>query len=1463
MVERLLHHQNSHSNINASQVEHYATMNSEYLKRRYRKKYENPEKIKELLAEQTVVVENLRTAVEGKMSAAVIGVLHGIIAELDSANYQQPDASTSKAIVDSGDRQRALYKANICATIDSVLRQLGGQPDVCEKAFTAIAYLCRYSDDNKLSVCLENAKAFAMLGICEMVIGGIKRHANDPMNHKKVMIAACDAIRCLCSLESNRERFSNAGASEICARALVKYASDPEAVCWICRAIGHLANNCDNNRDLLGQSGACQNIILALQRYPMNLNVCTEACWAIRQLALFEENRSSFSNDAAPESIMATYANHFKNEAFSTEATHAMANLIGSEDDPIIGRIAMSGFTSLALKSIKKNPDNDILPRWVFQTLYYLACDDKLGLKLVSSDILELLSVSLENHASNENMAEWGCRFVHKLIKFENASSKMRSAGMCEMITSAVQRQAISKVVSSVGCLAIGDLAKDEANQERLTQAGACDATVGALKRHNGSVDVAFNSCYAIHFLCKTSNNVSWMGASGACEAVTSALKKHQATSEEVARYASNALGSLAHRNDGNQMRLFNAGACAVVVDTLTTYAALAEVVENCSRAIYNLSGEPQNVSELGKCGACGLVVTALQSHPENKNVAAQALKAIYGLAVKTRIDKVHKGNTRKLVEKGAIESIVATMQKFQDQAPVQGAAGMAIWSLAKLEANRNKLGAVGACELVAHALQLHMGTPSVVSKLASAIDSLAMNSEANKAKFTGLQVIEYLLTALQKHEKSAIMITDCLRALINLSTVEANKKRVFNEPAFKLYVKLMKQHEKSSQVALWSCTMIYTASYNEANRILLGGSKACENVINVLAKHGGSDPEVAAWGCKAVVGLSLADSNKERFHNPESCNAMVKVLQNQNKEPVVAEWCTAAVVSIAVFPQNRIKLGSSGVCAALCATLTNQKNIEAIVRLGCEAVYELALEEQNQTAFKTAGILPIMIDLFNQHGTNAMIAAEICRAISSLSSNNPEIAAQFVDLGVTELLITGLKLHIFSAPFNQWACSSIAALCGKSPKNQTIFGELPTIEIISKVIRQHTTVAAVCAQSMRCIRTLSFNNKENSSRVAKSDIIPSCLGLMKAHVAVDVIVEHASWIVGNIEYKPVPQLSSTQSFKMSSENLLQDSASVPAQGESSKEESNKMSASAKEFYRDASNWDILYAALQQSAHKTIPLRWVCTAISMFAERGKLAHPNICDSLVSLLDKHIDNDQVVQKLLVAIGSLAHTNTENNARLSRANLCELVDNVLSVYIEGSLTIYGALPCIAGLAENQESNQNHFYSLPHVTSSIIKILYDELETEMVSQFGCAAISALVKNHPKNKAKFGPVCIYIADVVLTYKSHPNQLILIEGVKAISNLAHMSITNRNRLGASDACSAVMQAIQLHINEQMASSWRKVERTLIYWSTRAIADLAANNPNNQAKLGNYGACELLVKILQRKSVPGQSSSIQ
>lgn len=82
------------------------------------------------------------------MELAVVGVLHSIALFVEH----------------SFDKQKAMFRANIAIVVTTALRELGASIPVCEQVMIVVALLCRHSDDNKLSISYENAKAFGLSG---------------------------------------------------------------------------------------------------------------------------------------------------------------------------------------------------------------------------------------------------------------------------------------------------------------------------------------------------------------------------------------------------------------------------------------------------------------------------------------------------------------------------------------------------------------------------------------------------------------------------------------------------------------------------------------------------------------------------------------------------------------------------------------------------------------------------------------------------------------------------------------------------------------------------------------------------------------------------------------------------------------------------------------------------------------------------------------------------------------------------------------------------------------------------------------------------------------------------------------------------------------------------------------------------------------------------------------------------
>lgn len=1008
---------------------------------------ERSAKFKELWQEACGLVDNLQVAVEAKMEAAALGILNTVLTFLDN----------------SIERQRACFRANACPVLTACLRELGGSTSVCDRTLQVVSLLMRSNDENKSSICYDSAWSFGQCGLAEVLMAALTCHVDD----HRIVESSMDAIRCLCCLPSNRLRLVHSGACESVGRCFTQYGSSVDLCCWIARVVGHLAKDSEEACDRFGQVGACESIVSILQRHQTHPSLCTEVCWALYQLSKpMPPNRDRMANEFAPETLSAVFKLHAHIEEFAVEACRALRWMISSEEDDLIARIARAGIMPSIFKALKKCPESESLSQYAFELIYYLSCDASNIPKLLAYDVLNALVVNLDRHSGLESMAEWGLRTVTKLAFYEDTRIKMRSAGLCETVVTTVQRQAISPSVSCHGTLAIGSLATEPTNESRLTTAGACEACVGALRRHESDIAVVINSCFAMHFLAASANNISWMGVNGACEALTSALKQHQADYAAVASSGIRALASLAYQDEGNLRRFHAAGACPVVVDCLKTHGDVPEVAQESCRAIYNLGGDNSNVSELGSRGSCGLVVTVLTTHANLPSVLTQACLAVSSLAVKAKSDRVHNGNTRKLVSRGVIEVLVAISQRFPFEAALQAASCLAWSSLGRLDTNRAACGSAGACEVVVSAFFTHFTSENVVEAAAKAIDILSQNSEENRQRLanpgrmtaaaTSQQqqqqpvlaggsntvnnasndTIAKLLEALERHERFPAVVVALFRALIAMLAHESSKIKIRSETSLKTIVKAMKFHEKDPSVASWGCHLLYVASSDDSTRSRLGGLKALEVVISLLARHGPSQRQVAIYGCKAMVALAMLSSNQLRFANSsEACTAVVRTLAafsaggissasghnsshqslkddehsdkkgsgkengHENSEAEVAEWATAAIVALASQEVARPRLGAAKVGPALLSTLQMHRHNETVVRLACEAIHELSQDAGNRHLFGILGLPEEVVVVLQVHLSHAPAALQICRALAALAHDNIDNANQILGL--------------------------------------------------------------------------------------------------------------------------------------------------------------------------------------------------------------------------------------------------------------------------------------------------------------------------------------------------------------------------------------------------------------------------------------------------------------------------------
>lgn len=523
-------------------------------RRRYH--YYYSDKIERLIIDIQSTITDLKTAIDTKSEQDVLVTLGVIGVGIDK----------------SIDKQRAYFRAETGSLLLQTIDIFVDNAKLVERALLVLALLCRQNDEVKLkaSMSLESIKVLAETGACDKVIAALQKHATDA----NVIMAACDVIRCLSMIETNKVRIGEVEGCECLGRALATFAAKPEALAWLCRAIGHVASANKANKDRFGKVGTIETVVKIIQNNMPNIVLCAEACWAVRNLVPTKANRKRIKEEQGVVTIISLLKLHLTSEIFMIEAVRALTACIASEEDEeTVGFIVNFGALPMVLKSLRRNIDSESLAQHVLSLCYYVSCQKQFVPRLISVDVLDMISTVIEKHASEEPISALGCNTVHKIAQAdEQYLVKMRKAGLCEMIVSAVQRQAVSVTVSDVGCRAIGDLAKEKSNHSRLASSGACEAVTIALGRHDESEHVVFSCCHAIHYLASTPNNVELIRVNEGCEFLVKVLNKHTPTSITATQSAVRAIGSMALDDDGNQVRFLEAGVCPAVVTALRTH---------------------------------------------------------------------------------------------------------------------------------------------------------------------------------------------------------------------------------------------------------------------------------------------------------------------------------------------------------------------------------------------------------------------------------------------------------------------------------------------------------------------------------------------------------------------------------------------------------------------------------------------------------------------------------------------------------------------------------------------------------------------------------------------------------------------------------------------------------------------------------------------------------------------------
>ena len=124
-----------------------------------------------------------------------------------------------------------------------------------------------------------------MLGedACTLVVSALSQH----IQHEETALLGCIAVRCLAYNSINTDKLG--GACVCVTEILSRFISSERVVSEACRTIGNLSF-CDKNAVIFGVSGACEALLIAVQKHYRDPYVMEFAMYAVSMLAADDEN---------------------------------------------------------------------------------------------------------------------------------------------------------------------------------------------------------------------------------------------------------------------------------------------------------------------------------------------------------------------------------------------------------------------------------------------------------------------------------------------------------------------------------------------------------------------------------------------------------------------------------------------------------------------------------------------------------------------------------------------------------------------------------------------------------------------------------------------------------------------------------------------------------------------------------------------------------------------------------------------------------------------------------------------------------------------------------------------------------------------------------------------------------------------------------------------------------------------
>ncbi|RYG69842.1 hypothetical protein EON64_01715 [archaeon] len=421
-----------------------------------------------------------------------------------------------------GGNARWFGPAGVCDVLQSALVLHINDLKVAKFIIAAIGQLC---------VIEHNKERLGSLGICETVVQAAVKHVADldtaqscadtigklcetivkntsvsaaagtAASASKVAAATyssvpVETLKASSHFEAgrlNRAVLFSCGACEFLVSALDHHLVHVSAAYCISRAVYLVSQGeaCFQERERLGQLGACQAVTKALLYHEGNEEVAMYGCYAVQALALDSEHNKHVLNEAGVCPVVVQTLRGYRHSPTGSGATEAAGRAINNmsmgcaENKLSLGSAGACEGLLEVLELFNRSVDLTLL----FVKALFNVCDGNSinRVKISFSGAGDILHAVLQRYIDEERVVDYVLSILIGMSMDKVGQSKLGTAGVPKTLAVLAGRyEKTSEHILVLLVVLIGVMARNSrANQEKLAQSGAFKIILSALARHS------------------------------------------------------------------------------------------------------------------------------------------------------------------------------------------------------------------------------------------------------------------------------------------------------------------------------------------------------------------------------------------------------------------------------------------------------------------------------------------------------------------------------------------------------------------------------------------------------------------------------------------------------------------------------------------------------------------------------------------------------------------------------------------------------------------------------------------------------------------------------------------------------------------------------------------------------------------------------------------------------------------